>query len=510
MKTICAVLLAVAFTACTGSAGPPGPAGPLGPEGPAGPPGSGLAGPRGPTGASGPAGATGTTGPSGPAGATGPSGPVGATGASGMLGIPIPGPTGATGPIGPTGPRGPQGPAGATPGLGYLDVRSAPYSAAGDGTTDDTAAIQHALDDAGSAGGGIVFLPSGNYFIGSHLTVPAYTSLVGVFRGPEAYAQDHGTTLLAVEGAGDANGTPFITLSGSTSTIEGVVVFYPNQTKTNPPVAYPWTLRAGGGDNVTVLDTLLVNSYQGIDLATHPSGRHFVRGVYGQPLRTGISVDQCYDIGRIQDIHFWPFWTQDPAIEAYQSANAVTFIFGRTDWEVVEDVFSWGYSVGAQFIATSHGAMNGQMSDIDFDNVDVGLDVQNTQPYAVHISNLNLANAGGGSHHIAIWGHDNGEAAIDARGVTFWGSWNQAVRWDQGGLIMLSDAFVLSWNKSQPAIDLLGGRAMIHDNFFQDAIGTAIHVGAGVDRVMVSDNELTGNPIRSDGAPLVVLSNNQP
>ena len=260
---------------------------------------------------------------------------------------------------------------------------------------------------------------------------------------------------------------------------------------------------------MTVLDTLLVNAYQGIDLATNPSGRHFVRGVYGQPLRIGISVDQCYDIGRIQDVHFWPFWTQNASIEAYQSANAVTFVFGRTDWEVVEDVFSWGYSVGAQFVQTAHGAMNGQMSDIDFDNVDVGLDVQNTQAYAVHISNLNLANAGGGTSHIGIWGRI-GNGQLDVRGASFWGSWNQAVRWEQGGLLSLSDARVLQWNPADPAIEILGGRAMIHDNFFKDAIGTALHVGLNVDRVMISDNELTGNALKNDGAPLVVLSNNQP
>ncbi len=492
MRAPLAPLLAALLAACpAGSTGPAGPTGPTGDQGPPGPPGVGAAGPRGPTGPTG--------GAAGGASATGPTGPQGLTG-----------PTGATGPVG---PQGPPGGGGTGASLGYLNVRNAPYDAAGDGSTDDTAAIQQALNDAGAAGGGIVFLPTGNYYVATHLSVPAYTALVGVFRGPEAYAQDKGTTLLAVEGAGNAAGTPFITLQGSTSTLEGVAVYYPNQTQTNPPVAYPWTIRGGGGDNVTVLDTLLVNSYQGIDLATNPSGRHFVRGVYGQPLRTGISVDQCYDIGRIRQVHFWPFWTQAAAVEAYQSANAVTFELGRTDWEVIEDVFSWGYSVGAQFVQTPHGSMNGQMSDIDFDNVDVGLDVQWTQPYAVHISNLNLANAGGGTQHIGIWGRI-GEAELDVRGASFWGSWNQAVRWEPGsGLLSLSDSRILrSWNPADPAIDILSGRAMIHDNFFIDAIGTSIHVANNgkVDRVMVSDNELTGNPIQNDGDPLAVFSNNQP
>jgi len=66
-----------------------------------------------------------------------------------------------------------------------------------------------------------------------------------------------------------------------------------------------------------------------------------VRGVYGQPLLVGIAVDQCYDIGRIMEIHFWPFWTGNANIVAFQAANAVSFDFMRTDWEVVQDIFSW-------------------------------------------------------------------------------------------------------------------------------------------------------------------------
>jgi len=418
---------------------------------------------------------------------------------------------GNTGPMGMPGLTGAAGLTGAVGGNmpGYANVKLDPYSATGNGTTDDTATIQQALNDVGAAGGGEVFLPTGNYFLATHLTVPANTSLVGVFRAPTAYSQLYGTTLLASEGAGSAAGTAFITLTGPNSVLDGVNIYYPNQIQTNPPTPYPWTIRGGGGDNVTVQNVLLVNPYEGIDLETNPSGRHLIRGVYGQPLLVGIAVDQCYDIGRIMDIHFWPFWTQNAAIEAYQSANAFSFVFYRTDWEVVEDVFSWGYHVGALFNASSHGAMNGQMSNVNFDNVDVGLDLYQTQAYAVHISNLNIANAGGGSTRIGILGESGGSAQLNVSGASFWGSINEAVSWRASGLLSLSNARVLSWNSGSAAIDLEAGRAMIHDNFFQDVIGTAIKVGAGTDRVMISNNELTGNTIVSAGT-LTVLSNNQP
>jgi hypothetical protein len=49
----------------------------------------------------------------------------------------------------------------------------------GDGTADDTAAIQAALDAAGQAGGGIVLFPRGRYQVRQALTVPRFTVLRG-------------------------------------------------------------------------------------------------------------------------------------------------------------------------------------------------------------------------------------------------------------------------------------------------------------------------------------------
>jgi hypothetical protein len=394
--------------------------------------------------------------------------------------------------------------------LGYINAQNAPYNATGNGTNDDTAAIQAALNAAGNAGGGIVFLPRGNYLIKSHLLVPAQTSLVGVWRAVPANAQNLGTTLLAVENAGTNSGTPFITLQGDNSTLEGVTIYYPNQVANNPPTPYPWAIRGGGGNNITIQNVLLVNPYEGIDLATYGCPRHMVRSVYGQPLLVGIAVDQCYDIGRIMEIHFWPFWTQNANIQAFQSANAVSFDFMRTDWEVVQDIFSWGYSIGARFRASASGSMNGQMSNINFDNVDIGLQLSATQPYAVHIANLNIANAGGGTNHIGIQGVPGSTSAgLNVEGATFWGSLYQPVSWNNSGLLTLSSGRFLSWSSGLQAINIVSGRAILQGNYFTDTVGVAIRVGAGTQHVMVLGNMLVGNTVSLSGAD-TTSANNQP
>ena len=53
------------------------------------------------------------------------------------------------------------------------------------------------------------------------------------------------------------------------------------------------------------MNLFLVNSYLGIDMGTVPAGRHLIENVYGNPLKTGIFVDNCFDVGRIRHIHFW-------------------------------------------------------------------------------------------------------------------------------------------------------------------------------------------------------------
>lgn len=60
----------------------------------------------------------------------------------------------------------------------WFDVK-ADFGAAGDNVTDDTAALQAALDACATAGGGTVYFPRGEYVISSALTVHNRTKLIG-------------------------------------------------------------------------------------------------------------------------------------------------------------------------------------------------------------------------------------------------------------------------------------------------------------------------------------------
>lgn len=253
-----------------------------------------------------------------------------------------------------------------------LSVRD--FGAEGDGRTDDTAAFQRALDAAGKAGGGTVHAPRGNYFFAGHLNVPAGVTLAGIWQSVPAHnglrdaglpkPTDDGTTFPVTENAGNEDGPPFITLNHN-STLKGVVLFYPEQNRADAPKPYPWAI-ALRGKNPAVLQVELLNPYNGIDAGRNE--RHLIRDVQGQPLRRGIYVDAIYDIGRIENVHFNPWWSMESKLFAWQQEHGEAFIFGRSDWQYVFNTFCFGYNVGYKFVKTQAGLCNGNFLGIGADD----------------------------------------------------------------------------------------------------------------------------------------------
>jgi hypothetical protein len=100
-----------------------------------------------------------------------------------------------------------------------------------------------------------------------------------------------------------------------------------------------------------VQDVLLVRPYQAIDFGTYPCSRHYIRGVYGSPLRRGIYIDGSVDVGRISDVHFtcFGFAYQGP-LDKWKLANGEAFIVAKADWEWFTNCFALGYAVGFRFV----------------------------------------------------------------------------------------------------------------------------------------------------------------
>ncbi|MBC7326568.1 hypothetical protein H5T87_00435 [bacterium] len=373
---------------------------------------------------------------------------------------------------------------------GMFNVKD--FGAKGDGTTDDTKAFQAALDACGEAGGGIVFAPTGNYLIKGHLSIPPYVTLEGVWRAPSTWSQYKGTTLLAVEGEGEENGTPFITLHTS-STLKGVTIFYPNQ-KADNIRPYPWTIR-GRGDNCSVIDVLIVNPYQAVDFGTYPCGRHYVRGLYAQPLRKGLYIDQCYDIGRVENVHFWPFWTWDDksGIRDYLWKNGEAFIIGRTDWEYVYNTFCFGYKIGYRFIRTKNGVANGNFLGIGADATEIALLVEDCATYGLLITNGEFVSFAG-ENPIEVVVAPTNTGMLLLQNCAFWGPSNQIAKIEGKGTVSFQNCNFDYWDKDAkglPAIEVLSGDVIVNGCLFnRDA--PQVYLGKDVRYAVITSNRFTG------------------
>jgi len=192
-----------------------------------------------------------------------------------------------------------------------INACDAPYNAIGDAATDNTAAIQQALDAAGNQGGGIVYLPTGEYLIDS-LTVPSGVELRGTAdfhdRGPIT-ASGLLTTLFVSRGENSSdleNEAPAISLSANSS-LRGICILYFNQTYGYPTYAefpvksYPWTIR-GLGPGINIQYVNIKRAWDCIDLASHDCSGFVIQDTWFTPFNHGLYVGGGTDGGHIHRV----------------------------------------------------------------------------------------------------------------------------------------------------------------------------------------------------------------
>lgn len=389
------------------------------------------------------------------------------------------------------------------------------FGARGDGKTDDTAAFQAALDAAGKAGGGTVLAPRGSYLFTGHLRVPNGVTLSGIWASVPAHNGirdpglpkpiDDGTTFLVTESAGHEEGPPFITLN-TNSTLKGAVIYYPRQKVDDVPEPYPWAV-AMRGKNPAVLDVELLNPYSAIDASQNE--RHLIRNVQGQPLRRGVWVDAIYDVGRIENVHFNPWWSAKPKLFQWQQANGEAFLFGRSDWQYVLNTFCFGYKTGYRFLKSGAGACNGNFLGIGADDCWTAVLVEQSEPYGLLITNGEFVSFHGPDPTM-IEVTPTHTGSVRFVNCAFWGPCNQIARVAGNGTVGFSDCTFVDWDhhrEGRHALQVQSGTVLVHGcEFRRDA--PQVELGEGVRRAVVTDNVLTGAARIVNRSQRSVVANN--
>ena len=341
---------------------------------------------------------------------------------------------------------------------------------------DNRAAFQAAIDAAYESGGGVVYIPAGNYeFHSTQIGIKSVRVRQGTsenkkdfnyeyvlrlhpgvqLRGDWAAPESNngmvlGTILEVRVGknapnydgsvkswwndsqAGNALRTTytsiadrFIEMNAGTG-VTNLSIWYPEQ-NINDVKPYPWTLFQTQGNCATIEHVTLVNSYNGFNSA--PSELHYVLDSYITALKKGIEVHVCTDIGRIENVSISPeYWAKSglpgaptlAELTAYTKANSVGFQMHRSDWEYISYLHISGYKTGI-WIGREPGfadAPNAQLYEVHVDNCENGLYVEDVNPYGILISNSSFGAAKGGN---AVYFYKDFSTSTQFNGVEFSG-----------------------------------------------------------------------------------------
>ncbi len=339
---------------------------------------------------------------------------------------------------------------------------------------DNRAAFQAAIDAAYNDGGGVVYVPAGNYEFKSTQTdtinvrvrqgeaeamnhfdyeyvlkLPPSVQLRGDWADPEQNKGKVLGTILEVRvgkdalnynrsveswwndsQAGGALRTTytsiadrFIEMQGGTG-VTNLSIWYPEQ-EINDVKPYPWTLFQTAGNSATVENVTLVNAYNGF--YSSPSELHYVLNSYMTALNAGIEVHVCTDIGRIENVRIDPkYWANSglpgspslAKVTQYTKANGTGFNMHRSDWEYVSNLYVSGYKVG-MWIGREPGysdTPNAQFYEIHIKDCGTGLYVQDVNPYGLLISNSTFGADKDGN---AVYFYNDFKTSVQFNGVDF-------------------------------------------------------------------------------------------
>lgn len=96
-----------------------------------------------------------------------------------------------------------------------INVKNAPYNAQGNGTTDDTAAIQSALNDAA---GGVLYFPPGDYLVSSPL-VPQSRTLINGSHVPRWEQSDNPPSATKIRASASFSGAGLLVPAATTVSV---------------------------------------------------------------------------------------------------------------------------------------------------------------------------------------------------------------------------------------------------------------------------------------------------
>jgi hypothetical protein len=308
------------------------------------------------------------------------------------------------------------------------------FGAKGDGHTDDTAAIQHAINAASAAGGGSVVLGIARYFTAGNLVIPAGVVLCGPIQGPfDINGIDPSVTAVAPTLLVTNTVAPFLTLQGVGSGVTDVLFHYPNQVRTtaSAPNPYPYTiLVAAPGTKVARL--VVTNAYDFLDIE---SGRVMVFDLFIGAYHNDIHIDHAYGHVMLHNFNIsvtWDVWENVPVpspIDAWVVANSTAISVGRVDSLEMSDIMVFTRFTGILLADSPDTSQSprcgyGTGSNIDLDTMQYGIVVKASNTPGYKFTNVDIGSGYGGQTAVQVGGGGSMPPKIEINGGSQRGYWS--------------------------------------------------------------------------------------
>jgi len=225
------------------------------------------------------------------------------------------------------------------------------FGVVGDGVTDDTVNFQKAITYVGSLGGGALYIPNGLKILidSADIVIPKNVTIRSNYES-FSFANLSSTSKIIV------NPLYTIRINDISCCLIGLVILRKGLViSATAPASFSGigvrleSLTGGLTDNAYIANCHI----SGFEYAIwgDKCGRYEFNFITGDNTN-GIYTKGVQDVGRMNDCHFWPFFTSGTGGSSYRTGTAYTFDV-ENDWSQAQNCFSFNYETGFKILANS-------------------------------------------------------------------------------------------------------------------------------------------------------------